>query len=314
MKLTISAFLKLVEIQTKIASLFPFLIGLLFVIYRYQSFSIVNTAIFFVAMLTFDLTTTAINNYMDYRKASSDQYRETRNIIGQAQIPERIVVIAIFVMLTLAVGLGLWLVIRTDLFVLLIGMLCFAIGIFYTFGPIPLSRMPLGEVFSGVTMGFGIVFLAVYVNAFDQGIVHLGWEGRMVHFQADLYLLLEILLVSIPSIFTIANLMLANNICDLDEDIANSRFTLPYYIGKDNAVVLFNGLYYMSFLALVIAVSLGLLPAVLLLVLLMIYPVYKQIQQFNNKQVKAETFVVAIKNLVLLNGSVVIMFIVALLL
>ena len=32
--MTLRTFLKLVEIQTKLASLFPFLVGLLFVIYR----------------------------------------------------------------------------------------------------------------------------------------------------------------------------------------------------------------------------------------------------------------------------------------
>ncbi|WP_067841240.1 1,4-dihydroxy-2-naphthoate polyprenyltransferase [Amphibacillus sediminis] len=312
--MNIISFLKLVEIQTKIASLFPFLIGLLFVIYRYQSFSLVNTLIFFFAMLIFDLTTTAINNYMDYRKASSDLYRQERNIIGQAQIPERTVIITILTMLITSTGLGIWLVARTDLFVLLIGMLCFGIGIFYTFGPIPLSRMPLGEVFSGVTMGFGIVFLAVYVNAYDQGIVQLTWDGHMILFQANLLLLLEIALVSVPSIFTIANLMLANNICDLEEDIVNHRFTLPYYIGKKNAVILFNALYFLSFVALILAVALRLLPIMLLIALLIVYPVYRQVKLFNKKQVKAETFSVAIKNLVLVNGSVVIMLIISLLL
>ncbi|KHS59025.1 1,4-dihydroxy-2-naphthoate prenyltransferase, partial [Listeria monocytogenes] len=70
-------------------------------------------------------------------------------------------------MFFIATGLGVWLVFRTDLLVLLIGFVCFCIGILYTFGPVPLSRMPLGEIFSGVTMGFGIFFLAVYVNAYD---------------------------------------------------------------------------------------------------------------------------------------------------
>ncbi len=46
-----------------------------------------------------------------------------------------------------------------------------------------------------------------------------------------------ICLVSIPMIVGIANIMLANNICDLEEDIANKRHTLPYYIGKKNAII-----------------------------------------------------------------------------
>lgn len=310
--MSIRTFLKLVEIQTKIASVFPFLIGLLFVWLRYGRFNIVNTMIFFAAMLLFDLTTTAINNFMDYLKATSDTYRKERNVIGQENIPTTLVLTLIIVMLVLASGLGIWLTVRTDLFVLVIGALCFAIGIFYTFGPIPLSRMPLGEVFSGFTMGFGIIFLAVYINAYDQGIVHLGFNGATLQFEANLIYLLEILLISLPSVLTIANLMLANNICDLEEDISNYRFTLPYYIGKGAAMKLFNSLYVLSFVAIIVAVSLQIVPAVVLISLISFYPVLKHVQIFNKKQIKQETFVVSVKNLVIVNGALVMSFLLAL--
>ncbi|WP_440897267.1 1,4-dihydroxy-2-naphthoate polyprenyltransferase [Amphibacillus sp. Q70] len=311
--MSINSFFKLVEIQTKIASLFPFLIGLLFVIYRYENFNVINTLIFFIAMLLFDLTTTAINNYMDYLKASSDSYRNKHNIIGQARIPTRLVRLIIFVMLIISTGLGLWLVYRTDLFVLVVGMLCFGIGIFYTFGPIPLSRMPLGEMFSGLTMGFGIVFLTVYVNAFDQGIVSLLLDGASIRFEANLMQLFEILLISLPSVLTISNLMLANNICDLEDDIKNFRFTLPYYIGKRHAIQLFNLLYLLVFIILFVVVLLNLLPTILLAALLIAYPVYKNVSKFNKRQIKAETFSIAVKNLILINGSIVILFLINLL-
>ncbi len=303
--MSFSTFLKFVEIRTKIASLFPFIVGCLFVIYRYDIFQPLNTVIFFAAMLIFDLTTTAINNYMDYRKASSEAYRQEKNIIGQEAIQERVVITTIIGLLVIATALGIWLVVRTDLLVLLIGMVCFGIGIFYTFGPIPLSRMPLGEVFSGLTMGFGIIFLTVYVNAFDQGIVQLIWEGRLVSVEADLILLIEIGLISLPCIFTIANLMLANNICDLEEDIANHRYTLPFYIGKKYAIWLFDGLYLASFLAILTAVIFHILPTVMLLTFIVALPVYREVRKFNKKQVKSETFHVAVKNLVLVNGSIV---------
>src|SRR5690606_19420437 len=177
-------------------------------------------------------------------------------------------------MLTIATSLGIWLVFRTDLLVLLIGMVCFGIGIFYTFGPIPLSRMPLGEIFSGLTMGLGVLFLTVYINAFDQGIANILWEGSAIQIYVDIIKLLEILLVSVPCIFTIANIMLANNICDLEDDIKNNRFTLTYYIGKRNSVLLFNILYILSFVSIVIAVLLKLLPTIMLLTLSTFIPVY----------------------------------------
>lgn len=297
-------FLKLVEIKTKLASLFPFLIGSLFVIYHYETFNLLNTLVFFSSMLIFDLTTTAINNYIDYQKATTDEYRKKSNIIGQEDISERLVVMTIFSLLFIAIGLGIWLVFLTDLLVLFVGIGCFAVGIFYTFGPIPLSRMPLGEVFSGLTMGFGIVFLIVYVNAFDQGIVNLFVEGHLIHFQANLKLLLEIMIVSAPCIFTIAGLMLANNICDLEEDISNQRYTLPFYLGKRYSILLFNTLYAASFFFILIAVYLQLMPIVALFSLIVVLPVYHNVRLFNEKQIKSETFELAVKNLVLVNGAI----------
>lgn len=306
-------FLKLAEIQTKIASVFPFLIGVLFVTYRYQSFDWRNTLIFFVALLLFDLTTTVINNYMDYKKASSEQYRREHNIIRQESIPLPLVRLTIMTMLIISTGLGIWLVYRTDLLVLFIGMLSFAIGIFYTFGPIPLSRMPLGEVFSGVTMGFGIIFLTIYINAYTEGIANLSFGAGIAQLNVNLLLLLEIVLVSLPSVLTISNLMLANNICDLEEDIKNHRFTLPYYIGKKNAVYLFNLLYILVILSVIVAVALDIYPVVLLGIVLIISLLFKNIKTFNKEQIKHKTFSVAVKNLVLINGAIVVLLSIALL-
>lgn len=305
--MSLKTFLKLVEIQTKIASVFPFLIGCLFVLYSYGTFSIMHTSIFFASMLLFDLTTTAINNYMDYRKALSNEYRQEKNIIGQQNISESIVIATIVTMLVIASGLGIWLVVLTDLLVLMIGMACFTIGIFYTFGPIPLSRMPLGEAFSGITMGFGILFLTIYVNAFDTGIASLIWEGQTVMVQADILHLFQIALISLPSMFTIANLMLANNLCDLQDDINNHRFTLPFYIGKKYATWLFNGLYAASFLSIIVAGALQVLPWFLIFSLLAAYPVYQNVRQFNKKQSKSCSFPLAVKNLVLINGTFVLL-------
>lgn len=307
------SFLRLVEIQTKIASLFPFLIGSLFVIFKYERFNWVNTLIFFVAMLLFDLTTTAINNYVDYQKASTAAFRQQHNVIGQIGIPLNRVRVTIFTMLIMSISLSLWLVYRTDLLILLIGMLCFAIGIFYTFGPIPLSRMPLGEVFSGVTMGLGIIFLTVYINAYSEGIANLTLEGSTVIFNANLILLIEILIVALPSMLTIANLMLANNICDLEDDIENRRFTLPYYIGKRRAIYLFNFLYSSAFVSVIVAVILEIVPIALLGIVIVIYPIYQNVRKFNQTQDKSLTFSLAGKNLVLMNGTIVILFMIALL-
>lgn len=308
--MSLLTFLDLVEIRTKIASVFPFMIGILYVIFHYHVFEPLQTITFFASMFIFDLTTTAINNYMDYRKATDKHefdYRKSKNVIGQREIPEKTVIITIFGLFLTATLLGVWLVFQTDLLVLLIGFICFCIGILYTFGPVPLSRMPLGEIFSGVTMGFGIFFLAIYVNASDAGIASLVWQGAWVTLEVNLLEIIRIGVVSLPLIFTIANIMLANNLCDLEEDIRNNRFTLPYYIGRKAGVILFNTLYYASFAAIIVGVLLNYLHPIMLLSILAAYPVYRNLKLFNKEQVKAKTFAICIKNFLAVNITITVL-------
>lgn len=311
--MSINTFLKLVEIQTKLASLFPFLLGTLFVNYYFDSFSPINTLLFFLSMIIFDMTTTAINNLMDYQKAKDEGYKDEVNIIGQEKLSEKLVVRLIVTMLFIAFLLGIILVFRTNIILLLIGAVCFFIGIFYTFGPVPISRMPLGEPISGLTMGFGIFFIAAFVNVEPGTLLSLAFEGTRFIVEGDMVLILSLFLVSLPAVFLIANIMLANNTCDLEQDILNHRYTLPFYIGKKRAVQLFNGLVYSSYAIVVIAIILGLLHPILLLLVVTILPMRKNLAVYNAKQVKSETFVIAIKNIILFCSSEVVLLAISLL-
>ncbi|WP_225744703.1 1,4-dihydroxy-2-naphthoate polyprenyltransferase [Marinilactibacillus sp. Marseille-P9653] len=301
--MTARNFFDLVEIKTKLASLFPFLIGTLFTVYYFHMFDFVNTLIFFCSMLIFDMTTTAINNLMDYQKAEADGYKQEVNIIGQARISEKLVITLIFTMLASASLLGILLVFRTSILLLFMGGLCFLIGIFYTFGPVPISRMPLGEAVSGMTMGFGIFFLSVFVNTESGVLLDLIYQFPDFNVTGNSLLLIILLFVSLPLVFLIANIMLANNLCDLEQDISNHRYTLPYYIGKKRGIQLFNILMYTSYIVVVVAVLSTLLHPILLVILLTLFPIRKNLQQFNQAQIKEKTFVIAIKNLVLFCGT-----------
>lgn len=66
--MSLNVFLKVVEIQTKLASLFPFIIGVLFSMTYFGEVQWGNTLVFFIGMVVFDMATTAINNYMDFKK------------------------------------------------------------------------------------------------------------------------------------------------------------------------------------------------------------------------------------------------------
>jgi 1,4-dihydroxy-2-naphthoate octaprenyltransferase len=312
----LKSFLKLVEIQTKAASITPFLLGSIFAFYRYRQFSWRNLLLMLFSLLCFDMATTAINNYLDYKKAKKTEGfgYEQHNAIVRDQLTEASVLITIIILLALAVGLGVLLYLNTSLVVLILGMVSFAVGILYTFGPIPISRMPLGEIFSGLFMGFIILLLSVYIHVVDENLIQLTLEQGTLHLSMNLVELLVLFLVSLPAFLGISNLMLANNICDMEDDLENHRFTLPLYIGRKKALVLFRTLYMIAFADIALLLILGILPVTAAPVLLTIIPVGKNISKFLDRQSKKDTFPVAIQNFLLMKVPMIILLAPALLL
>lgn len=300
--MTRKSFFDLVEIRTKLASLFPFLIAVLFTNSYFHSFHWGKTLFFFFGMLAFDMATTAINNYMDFRKAHSEEYKYQENVIGKDQLSERTVVLIIFALIGFAAIVGLTLAVQTGWLLLVMGCACCFIGVFYTFGPIPLSRMPLGEVFSGVTMGLGIFAITIYLNTYDKRLFFMELALRHFAITGSTTAALAVVWASLPLIATIANIMLANNLCDLEQDIANHRYTLPFYLGKKNAVVLFNLLMYSCYGAIIVGWLAGIYQWPILLTFLSLVKVYPQTRAFTKEQVKSRTFVMSIKNLVSFNS------------
>ncbi len=309
--LSLPVFLEFVEIKTKVASVFPMTLGLLWTAYRYQTFNWLNTLLFVLAVLSFDMCTTAINNSMDYHKAKDEAYRQESNVIGKFSLDFQQMIGIIFTLLIFSILISLLLVWRTSWLLLPMGALCFLIGIFYTFGPIPLSRMPLGEVFSGVTMGFGIFFFAVFIQQPDL-LLTSQVSGQWMTLQFSWTRILEIILMSIPLVTLIANIMLANNTCDLEEDIRNHRYTLVYYIGKKNALKLYFVLASLPWLLWLLYCLTGFLPFWALIGLLGLVPAYHSLERFLKKQVKRETFIEAVKSFVLFSGVYVLTLLVAL--
>lgn len=308
--LTLPVFLEFVELKTKVASVFPMTIGILWAFYRYQTFNWLNTLLFVLAVLSFDMCTTAINNSMDFHKAKDEVYRQESNVIGKFALDFKQMIGIVLGLLVFSSLVSLILVWQTSWLLLPMGAVCFLIGIFYTFGPIPLSRMPLGEVFSGVTMGLGIFFLAVFIQAPDN-LLLTRLDGQWLSLQVDWIKVLEILFMSLPLVTLIANIMLANNTCDLEEDIRNHRYTLVYYIGKKYALQLYFTLASLPWLLWLIYCLTGFLPIWALLGLLGIIPAYKSLKRFLKKQVKGETFIEAVKSFVLFAAIYVLFLVVA---
>lgn len=288
-------FLKYTEIKTKITSLFAFLMSVAYLFYIKTEINWKLTAVFFASMFIFDLTTTAINNYTDTKTNGQklDFKRTTALLI-------------ILVMLFISAGLGLYLVYLTDIVVLFAGAVCFICGILYTFGPVPISRQPLGEILSGIFYGFMIPFLILYINMPEGKLLTLSLSMKTIGLSLSVVPLLSLILLSVIPTCTTANIMLANNICDVEKDVQVNRFTLPYYLGK-RSIYLFAGIYYACYVDIVLMTIFKVLSPLCLIALITLIPVQKNIKEFLKVQDKEKTFIVSIKNYVLLMGAVTLM-------
>lgn len=310
----VASFFKLVEIRTKVASIIPFILGLLFTLYRYKTFEPALVLIFFISMISIDLATTAINNFMDFKRAIKKHgYNyEEHNAMVRDGISEKAALTVIFTLLTVGSIFGFILFINTDLIVLFIGLFSFLIGILYSSGPLPIYRTPLGEIFSGVIMGCFIFFITIYIQVYELGIISISFTDAILSFSFNLKELIIILIVSLPLIFMISNIMLANNICDIEDDKVNLRHTLPIFIGKKLSLFLYLSLYVLSYLVIVFSIIFGFLPILNLLVLISLFPVGKNIKMFFRKQDKATTFVLTVKNFMIFSITWIISFLVSL--
>lgn len=284
-------FFSFVELRTKITSVLPFLMVLSYLFYVGQPVDLTRTLLFFGAMFLFDLTTTAINNYIDTKTN------------GQVlPYPRRTAFRLIVFLFCVSAALGLLLAWMTDLVVFLLGGLCFLCGLLYTWGPVPISRLPLGELFSGLFYGLLIPFLLLYINMPAGTYLTLAYSRQSVQLSLNLFPIFTVLLLSVAPVCATANIMLANNTCDVEKDVAVNRYTLPWFLGR-KALYLFAGLYYVIYLTIVLMVILNILSPLCLLSLGSLFWVQKNIRSFWKEQNKEKTFVLSVVNFISIIGT-----------
>lgn len=277
-------YLSYIEISTKITSIFAFVLTISYLFSIGQKININKTLIFFAAMIIFDMTATAINNYED-TKTNSQVLQFKRNTA----------LFIIIIQLLISTALGIYLAFITDIVVLLLGMLCFLFGILYSFGPLSISKQPLGELFSGLFYGLFIPFILLYINMPENTYLSYNFNYKTLILSFELFPFITFFLLSIAPFCATANIMLANNICDIEKDAAVKRYTLPYYLGS-KALYLFAGLYYFIYISIIIMIAIRILSPICLFSLISIIPVQKNINKFFKKQEKSVTFVLSVKN------------------
>ncbi|HCM88597.1 MULTISPECIES: prenyltransferase [Vagococcus] len=294
--MSFKVFAELVELKAKTASIFPFLMGFLYSWYHFKQIYWGNMLIFFISMVLFNMAVDIMDNYMDYHNATDvHDYKDETNIIGREHLSLSLVRNIMWTFIILSALMGIYLASQTSWIILWLGMFSYAMGIFYSAGPKPLSSLPVGEVTSGLTMGIIIPLICVYLNIYD--LVPFDWS-----------LVSRVGLMSLPAAFSIANLMLANNTCDLEEDTLNNRHTLVYYIGNKKAVRLFQLLVIATFIAVTLSVIFKIVPLTLILIWGIFPKIWKNTKLYSQEQIKTKTFPLAIKNLAMIVSFEVVLF------
>lgn len=293
----IKEFFILTQIYSVVTSIMPAILGMMFVGLYYRQFNFGLSLLLFIAVVLFHLAVNVHNQYVDYYKYQSQPEvfkNSVNNTLKVNQISPKKAQMLTIILAGISAIIGLYLVYRTGWFILLIGIVSFLIGYFYSGGFKSISYSPFGELVSGLTMGYNITLLAVYINLENTS----AFEWSFV---------LKTALVSLVAVFAISNIMLANNISDAKEDLKVGRKTLVAYIGEKNSLIVWILCYLLGYVAVVMSVVLGYLPRYCLLILVITLPlVALNSIKFVKQPSKVLTFVNSVKNAQILLISVII--------
>lgn len=280
--MTLKQFLDLVEIRVVIPSVAPLMFGLAYSQWQYARLNWLNAILLIVATVSVHLAVNTFNRYEDAKRQKVNTFLRDQakgEVVSHKQVLHVAEILAI-----IAVTAGVIVAWRTDYVTWIIGIVSFLIGYLYSAGPKPITNTPFGEVVSGITMGYFIFVVQVYVNT------------RMVPVPSVLF---QWFIVSLPLTIFIAEIMFANNIADHQEDEENKRHTLVHYIGVTAAKKLYIFWAVAAFIEIMIVTVVGWLPVTSYAMIVLLAIVMQNTKAFVNRPIKQETFVLSIKNLVI---------------
>ncbi|MBT2582592.1 1,4-dihydroxy-2-naphthoate polyprenyltransferase [Planococcus sp. ISL-109] len=214
-----------------------------------------------IASLLIQAATNMFNEYYDYARGldTKESIGIGGAIVRNGVSPKTVLVLA-FLLYAISAVLGLYIAAATSWWLLAVGGIGMLVGFFYTGGPYPIAYTPLGELFSGLFMGFLIVIVAFYVQT-----------GTITT---------TAIMLAIPSTLLVAAIMMANNIRDMVGDEKSGRRTLAILAGRPAAVTIFMWFFILSYAWIILLVVLGTVSPWALLVLLSIIKPIKVIMIF----------------------------------
>jgi 1,4-dihydroxy-2-naphthoate octaprenyltransferase len=142
---------------------------------------------------------------------------------------------------TVALFLGIYLVVVGGWSILVLGCLCALGGYLYSAGPRPIAYTPASEVAVFLFMGILIVVIAYAVQ--DPGSFPL-----------------RIPLAALPIGGPVAAILLANNIRDMGSDRRGGRRTLPIVLGREVGILIYRALLLEAYAAAAALMALRIVP------------------------------------------------------
>jgi len=212
-------------------------------------FQLVPFVLALIGALFLQIAANLINEYFDFRRGAEDLKQAGQGMVIKHGVltPQAVLVGAIATVLA-GIIIGLYLLTQSGPLLFWIGLGGVLVVITYTAGPFPLAYNGLGEAAVFVFMGPVMVLGAWYVMAKSFSPLPL-WVG-------------------VPIGFTVAAILHANNVRDIDSDRAVNKRTLAVLLGLRAArieyVVLIVGAY-VGVAALVLA---GIMPWTTLIVVI----------------------------------------------
>ena len=242
-------FLQIVDIRTKIVSLSSLAIGTAYAVHLTHTFSLGLFVAMLLATLFVDMGTTGFNSYYDfvYGVDTVDTDVEKSKALVQRGIDPAVALRISWLLFVLAGIVGLALGALVDWRLVLAGGVCMIVALLYSGGPMPIARLPVGEIFAGGLLGLVLIVVAAFVQtrSVDPRVVWLG----------------------LPSSTLIATILSVNNLCDVEGDAKAGRRTLAIVLGSARAERLIHLQAVATLLLAVALVPLGVLPASALLLI-----------------------------------------------
>jgi len=209
--------LQIVDVRTKIVSLSSLAIGTAYAVYLTHAFSPLLFLAMLAATLFVDMGTTGFNSYYDFVHGvdTVDTDVEKWKALVQRGIEPAVALRIAWLMFALAAVFGLAIGALVDWRIVLVGGACMVVALLYSGGPMPIARLPVGEIFAGGLLGLVLIVLAAFVQSRSLD-PRVAWLG-------------------LPSSMLIATILSVNNACDIEGDRRAGRRTIAIVLGRARA-------------------------------------------------------------------------------